>query len=71
MWQWEWLNLVDKFGTNASGATWWPNFKFLQVVPQLEVGVQKAPWFPVFDNFNKYIGIRSKPLDNRQYTFAT
>ena len=25
MWQCKWLNLVDNFGTNASGATWWPN----------------------------------------------
>ena len=26
-----WLNLVNNFGKNASGATWWPNFKLLQV----------------------------------------
>ena len=32
MWQCKWLNLVDNFGTNASSATWWPNFKLMQVM---------------------------------------
>ena len=24
---------MDKFSTNACGATWWPNFQLIQVVP--------------------------------------
>ena len=28
-----WRHLVTKFGTNASGAIWWPNFELLQVAP--------------------------------------
>ena len=26
-------NLMDKFITYTSGATWWPNFRLMQVVP--------------------------------------
>ena len=28
-----WRHLVAKFLTNASGATWWPNFLLTQVAP--------------------------------------
>ena len=35
-----WLNLVDNYGTDASGATWWPNFKQNQVEPLGELGCQ-------------------------------
>ena len=31
MWQWKWLNLVDNFGNNANGATWWTNSQLKQV----------------------------------------
>ena len=27
MWQCNWLNMVDNFGTNASGTTWWARFE--------------------------------------------
>ena len=33
MWQRKWRNLVANFAKNASGATWWPNFEPIQVVP--------------------------------------
>ena len=29
----QWRNLVANFGSNASGASWWPNFEPMQVVP--------------------------------------
>ena len=27
----KWCHLVAKFGTNASGVTWWPNLETMQV----------------------------------------
>ena len=33
IWQCKWPNLVTKFVTYASGATWWPTFEPIQVVP--------------------------------------
>ena len=29
----KWHHLVDKFLSNASGATWWPNYLLMQVAP--------------------------------------
>ena len=29
----QWCNLVANFGNNANGASWWPNFEPMQVVP--------------------------------------
>ena len=29
----QWCNLVANFGSNANGASWWPNFEPMQVVP--------------------------------------
>ena len=29
----KWRHLVDKFPTNASGATWWSNFLLMQIAP--------------------------------------
>ena len=29
----QWRHLVAKFGTNASGAIWWPNLQLMQVAP--------------------------------------
>ena len=44
----KWYHLVAKFGTNASGAIWWPNLELLQVEPPLagEITQVKAsiPW---------------------------
>ena len=31
----KWCHLVAKFGTNASGAIWWPNLELMQVEPPL------------------------------------
>ena len=31
--QCKWRHLVAKFGTNASGAIWWPNLQLMQVAP--------------------------------------
>ena len=33
LWQCKWCPLVAEFGTHASGASWWPNFEPMQVVP--------------------------------------
>ena len=51
MWQCKWLNLVDNFGTHASGATWWPNFKLMQVVPSDEPIVNWCKWRPLVAKF--------------------
>ena len=29
----KWCHLVARFGTNSSGAIWWPNMQLMQVVP--------------------------------------
>ena len=31
----KWRHLVDKFPTNASGATWWSNFLLMHVTPSV------------------------------------
>ena len=31
----QWCNLVANFANNANGATWWPNFEPMQVVPSV------------------------------------
>ena len=48
MWQCQWLILVAYFGTNTSGATWWPNFKQIQVVPH---GGQNCNWCQIFNQY--------------------
>ena len=35
MWQCKLHNLVANFANNANGATWWPNFEPMQVVPSV------------------------------------
>ena len=35
--QCKWRHLVAKFGTNASGAIWWPNLELMQVAGAGEI----------------------------------
>ena len=35
--QCKWRHVVAKFGTNASGAIWWPNLQLMQVVASGEL----------------------------------
>ena len=43
--QCKWRHLVAKFGTNASGAIWWPNLQLMQVALYLagEITQVKEP----------------------------
>ena len=51
MWQCKWLNLVDNFGAHASGATYRPKFKPMQVAQIGEPTVNWWKWHPLVTKF--------------------
>ena len=48
--QCKWRHLVAKFGTNASGAIWWPILQLMQVAPsggQFATNASGAIWWTI------------------------